>query len=621
MMQTAMIVGMVGTLLLGTIIGGLNSRFLDEADRHNEDLLDNLDGLNREVTLSEDSDDAKAQIQSLLHFNILRGAHCGILLNEANINVPELLLETKDIDGFENLPCDTQEEVINVNQPLDRFDSFLKSDYLEADGADQEGRYGNIKFTYPESSESPIIIDHDDFFRASELGQIVDIGDGITANAGPGNEDDWAGVYYRDANYGAGTAERAILYKPDPQIGAWAEADNKLDTPSPPYEDNYPYGEFVPVIENAPLVNSTPLSRELVGVGTNMESLLTDYEARVVDDEVEFDMVICNGSTGTIQANSGGPYQDGEATADGDEKRMYPFVRIDPGSPTSCVTDYVNKDSDYQRVGNTADQPKEFEIDMKLGDADYEGGRNSPCGPGRIRFYNENGDDFRIKFDGSDECDMEVNSLGWGSVDGDTLYVGQGGIANFRVVGGSDPRVIMGETEYELPNDKPVRITKVDFKGSGEGLRLNPDYFDGVIKKFEVNYGPAIGTYSMLDSELRDYMTVEQEGLDDSGWVDGEYRILAGYSDSDHQVSWDISSIDLAFRNRLARISCDGLEDAKSDETTSFGFQGKNFEAKCALNPMNLRGIDTGIFSGSPRDDVPDDTDIMSVEPYIKSTD
>jgi len=73
MMQTAMIVGMVGTLLLGTIIGGLNSRFLDEADRHNEDLLDNLDGLNREVTLSEDSDDAKAQIQSLLHFNILRG--------------------------------------------------------------------------------------------------------------------------------------------------------------------------------------------------------------------------------------------------------------------------------------------------------------------------------------------------------------------------------------------------------------------------------------------------------------------------------------------------------------------------------------------------------------------
>jgi len=69
-------------------------------------------------------------------------------------------------------------------------------------------------------------------------------------------------------------------------------------------------------------VNSTPLSRELVGVGTNMESLLTDYEARVVDDEeVEFDMVICNGSTGTIQANSGGPYQDGEATADGDEKK------------------------------------------------------------------------------------------------------------------------------------------------------------------------------------------------------------------------------------------------------------------------------------------------------------
>jgi len=73
-------------------------------------------------------------------------------------------------------------------------------------------------------------------------------------------------------------------------------------------------------------------------------------------------------------------------------------------------------------------------------------------------------------------------------------------------------------------------------------------------------------------------MTVEQEGLDDSGWVDGEYRILAGYSDSDHQVSWDISSIDLAFRNRLARISCDGLEDAKVMKPQALVFRAKTLK-------------------------------------------
>jgi len=108
LMETSMILGLVGTVLLGTIIGGLNSRFLDQAEGHNEDLMDNLDGLDREVTLSDDPETAKDQIESLLHFNILRGAHCGILLTEANQKTPSLLEETKKIDTFQDLPCDTQ---------------------------------------------------------------------------------------------------------------------------------------------------------------------------------------------------------------------------------------------------------------------------------------------------------------------------------------------------------------------------------------------------------------------------------------------------------------------------------------------------------------------------------
>ena len=608
-----MIVGLVGTLLLGTVIGGLNSTFLDQAEGHNQDLMDNLDGLSREVTLSENPDNAKNQIKSLLHFNILRGAHCGIL-NEANDNSDiDWLDETKGFGKFQNLPCDTQEEVLNVNQPLDKYDSFLKNDYLEANGADQEGRYGSIKFNYP--GESPIVIGSGDFFREPDIGQIVDIGDDKTARAGPGPERDWAGVYYKDANYGGGSVERGILYYPDPQIGVWAETDNKLDTPSPPYEDNYPYGEFAPVIENAPLVNSTPLSRELVGTGTNMESLI-DYGSRLDDEEpTKFEIVICSGSTGTIQANSGGPYQDGEATDDGDEKRMYPFVRIDPGSPTSCVEEHVITDPDFQTAKGIANN-KEFEIDMKLGDAGYEGGRNSPCGPGRIRFYNENGDDFQIKFDGSESCDMEVEwSPGVLSDDSDTYYVDQGETAEYRIVEGSDATVFVGDNEYELPNEEPVKITEVEFRGSTDGLKLNPDYFDGVIKKFEVKYGSVVGSYSLLDQEFRSSFNLNEQGNEDSGWSDGEYRISAAFGGNNHEVRWDISGINEDIEHNINQLSCEGLEDARSDESSSFELGSKNFEVRCGLNPMSLQGISTDIYEDNSR------ADTMSVERYIGRAD